>query len=154
MGKVTAELAQKEMIQNRQRQSIIEDLEAVRAEQQAIMRNTDGWGAEPRYPVEARPFTLRGDILRTADKLTHGDRNAAYGDPVDNYRHTAAIANAIVGPLTGPITAQQMALLMVAVKLARLAKNTEHKDSYIDAAAYLGIAYECAVARADVLSDD
>ena len=47
-----------------------------------------------------------------------------------------------------------MALAMVAVKLARLAKNPGHKDSYVDAAAYLGIAYECAVARDDALSDD
>ena len=136
--------------------SIIGDLDSILKAQQAKMKELPDMqmpyrAAQADLPGLPPPFTLRGDILRTADKLTHGDRNAAYGDPVDNYRHTASITNSILGT---KLTAHEMALAMVAVKLARLAKNPGHKDSYIDAAAYLGIAYECAVARDDALADD
>lgn len=85
---------------------------------------------------------LRVACLDTAIQLTAGDRNAAYGEPVENHRHIAAIFAAITGH---KLTPRDVALFHVATKLARLAKNSGHQDSYVDAMAYLGIAYECAV---------
>lgn len=85
---------------------------------------------------------LRVACLDTAISLTAGDRNRAYGEPVENHRQIADIFRAITGH---DLTARDVALFHVATKLARLSKNAAHQDSYIDAMAYLGIAFECAV---------
>lgn len=90
---------------------------------------------------------LRVACLETAAELTAGDRNRAYGEPVENHLHIAAIFAAITGH---QLSARDVALFHVATKLARLAKNERHQDSYIDAMAYLGIAYECACSSADL----
>lgn len=87
----------------------------------------------------ARP--LRVAILEEASALTAGDRNRAYGDPVENHAHIAAIFNAITGR---DLSAREVALFHVATKLARLAKNPTHRDSHVDLTAYAGIALECA----------
>lgn len=87
---------------------------------------------------------LRVADLEAAAALTIGDRNKDYGDPVENYRHTAAVFNAIAGR---DLSAHEAALFMVAVKLARLRTSPVLADSYIDAMAYLGIAHECAAAE-------
>lgn len=89
---------------------------------------------------------LRVSALQEAVRLTSGDRNKAYGEPVQNHEHIAAVFNAITGH---KISARDVALFHVATKLARLAKNKTHRDSYVDAMAYLGIALECAFAGRD-----
>lgn len=82
-------------------------------------------------------------LLEEAASLTAGDRNRAYGEPVANMQHIADIYNAITGQ---SISARDVVLLHEATKLARLAKNPTHRDSYVDGMAYLGIGYECALA--------
>lgn len=84
---------------------------------------------------------LRVAMLEQAATLTGGDRNRAYGDPVENHLHIAQIFKAITGV---DLTPRDVALFHVATKLARLSKNEMHQDSYVDAMAYLGIAFECA----------
>ncbi|MGN7867769.1 DUF6378 domain-containing protein [Paracoccus sp. 22332] len=84
-------------------------------------------------------------MLETAADLTSGDRNKAYGEPASNHQHIADIFFAITGI---KLTSRDVALMHVATKLARLAKNKGHQDSYVDAMAYLGIAYECGLAGA------
>lgn len=91
--------------------------------------------AEASHPI-------RCSILYEAAQLTAGDRNAAYGEPVSNMGHIAAIFNAITGR---DISAREVALFNVATKLARLAKNHTHRDSHVDLTAYTGIALECAI---------
>lgn len=85
---------------------------------------------------------LRAVLLGEAQALTCGDRQGAYGEPVENHRHIAAVFNAATGR---DLTAREAALFQVCVKIARLAKNPTHRDSYVDGMAYLGIAYECAM---------
>jgi hypothetical protein len=89
----------------------------------------------------ASPFRVL--LLEEAASLTAGDRNRAYGEPVGNMQHIADIYNAITGQ---KISARDVALFHQATKLARLAKNPAHRDSYVDGMAYGGIAYECALA--------
>lgn len=93
--------------------------------------------------LTAASVPLRVADLEHAAYLTRGDRNRDYGEPVENYRHTAEIFNAISGR---DLTSHEAALFMVAVKLARLRTAPNLTDSYVDAMAYLGIAHECAVA--------
>ena len=86
---------------------------------------------------------LRVLLLEEAASLTSGDRDRAYGEPVGNMQQIADIYNAITEQA---ISARDVALLHIATKLARLSKNAPHRDSYVDGMAYLGIAYECALA--------
>ena len=87
---------------------------------------------------------LRIALLIEAAHLTGGDRNKAYGDPVPNMQHIADIFNAISGK---QLTARDVPLFHVATKLARLYHNPTHRDSHVDGMAYLGIAFECAIAQ-------
>jgi len=88
--------------------------------------------------------SLRVLDLEEAAKLTSGDRNQAYGNPVSNFQRTAAIFNAITGQ---NLTAYEASLFMVATKLARLETSPLKQDNYVDAMAYLGIVHECAEAE-------
>ena len=77
------------------------------------------------------------DILKEADRLVHGPRNSDYGHPFDDYSRVSKIYNAITGQ---HLDASDCALLMIAVKLARIGKhhetNTIHEDSLVDLAGY------------------
>lgn len=88
----------------------------------------------------------RVHLLETAIQLTTGERNKNYGDPVDNMRHIADIASAI---LQKHLTARDIAVVHQATKLARSRTSSLLADNYIDHMAYTGIEYECAVAELD-----
>jgi hypothetical protein len=83
---------------------------------------------------------MMDDVLREAERLTHGDRNDAYGPPDEDYGRVVAIYRALTGI---QLTAADGALFMVAVKLARISKHhavgTVHKDSVVDACGYLWV---------------
>ena len=86
----------------------------------------------------------RAELLQEAIALTTGDRLDAYGEPVPNMQHIADIFNAITGR---DLTAWEAATFLRAVKLARSATNKTHRDSTVDAMAYSGISFECALAE-------
>ena len=83
----------------------------------------------------------RGEILNKANELTHGDRDKNYGSPLINHQRIAAIWSVI---LEKEIRADQVALCMAGVKIARLIETPNHADSFIDGAAYFAIAGEIA----------
>lgn len=86
----------------------------------------------------------REAALREAIKLTCGDRNVAYGPPTANLERLADLIRAYFG--TREITTIQstdVAAINILIKLARLATNPTHHDSWVDAAAYAGIGLEC-----------
>ena len=91
--------------------------------------------------VENEPTPARVRVLDEAAGLTAGDRNKAYGEPIDNLRHIAAIYNATTGQ---EISARDVAVMMNCVKMARRYHNPLHRDSYVDGAAYTAIEYEIA----------
>jgi hypothetical protein len=74
------------------------------------------------------------NILEEADFLINGQRQDDYGHPLDDFSRTAKIWSAIIGV---PITAEQVALCMVGVKISREC-NMHKDDNLIDAAGYLG----------------
>lgn len=82
---------------------------------------------------------VRGAILDTAHRLTCGDRNKQYGDPLDNHQD---IANLWMAYLSTPISPKDVAIMMALVKIARAKRPEPHRDNYVDAAAYLAIAGE------------
>ena len=89
----------------------------------------------------------RKDILEAAIDLTCNDRQAVYGEPADNFSN---IANLLTAYLQGKydvaltLTAEDAALMLALVKIARTYPNVRHDDNYIDAAAYAALAGELA----------
>lgn len=76
-------------------------------------------------------------ILREAHALVHGPRNQEYSHPLDDFSCTGRMWGAILG-LPGPVSPEQVALCMVALKLSR--ESRKHKrDNCVDGAGY----WEC-----------
>lgn len=74
-------------------------------------------------------------ILQEADKIVNGDRQADYSDPVENFKHIAKIASAI---LKKDLSAKDCVVVMIAVKTAR--EMYKHKrDNLVDKAGYTEI---------------
>lgn len=72
-----------------------------------------------------------------ADNLVNGARQANYGHPLDNFTGTAGIWNGIVHKkLKEPLTAEDVALCMVGVKLSR-ETHVPKRDNLVDAHGYL-----------------
>ena len=78
------------------------------------------------------------DIIREAvDKVD--ERGKEYGGVKDCFTASAEIASAILGK---PITKAEVALVLHAVKLARLRYNPAHADSWVDGVNYVAFAGE------------
>ncbi len=73
------------------------------------------------------------NILKEADKIVGGDRNADYGGPRQDFDRTAQIWEAVLG-IKG-ITAMQVALCMIGVKMSRQC-NKIKRDNLVDIAGY------------------
>ena len=71
-------------------------------------------------------------ILDDAKELVHGDRQIDYGHPLDDFERTAKIWEAILGC---SVTAEQVALCMVGVKISREC-NHPKRDNRVDGAGY------------------
>lgn len=78
-------------------------------------------------------------LLQRAEALIHGQRQADYGNKLQNFSQTANIWTGLLAhKLTADITPEDVALLMIGLKMSRLAKSPGHKDSILDIAGYAG----------------
>ena len=84
-------------------------------------------------------------ILEEAAELTSGARQDVYGHPLENYQALADVFNVLLsrmgffndGPGATPgLTAEEVQVLMLGVKLVRLAKDPTHRDTIVDVAGY------------------
>ena len=116
------------------------DIEAIKSSEAIYM--LAGWqqstGATAEYHLAKwRKLTIHyqqrpESILEEADRLTGGDRNNDYGHPAHDFNRTAKIWSAL---LNVDVTAQQVALCMVGVKMSRLTHRYK-RDSVVDIAGY------------------
>ena len=87
----------------------------------------------------------RQRVLEEAVRLTTGDRDKTYGDATTNMRAFAALIDAYWthrNPETST-PAHDAAIIMALAKIARIAVGAKsHRDNYVDAAAYIAMAYE------------
>jgi hypothetical protein len=75
-------------------------------------------------------------LLKEAAALVNGERQAAYGSPQDNLGRIAGMWSAY---LSTPVSASDVAAMMVLVKVAR-SVNAYKRDNYVDAIGYLLLA--------------
>lgn len=71
-------------------------------------------------------------ILEEAQSLVYGDRQAAYGHPLDDFSRTAKMWAAILGC---EVTPEQVGLCMCVVKISRQL-NRPKRDNLVDLAGY------------------
>jgi hypothetical protein len=100
----------------------------------AISRWAEGAFSEDRivHPPQIKVTTPRQSVLTEAESLVHGDRNADYGHPLDDFKRTAKIWGAILGI---EITPAQVGLCMCGVKIIREC-NKSKRDNMVDLAGY------------------
>lgn len=83
---------------------------------------------------------MKKNILTIAHDTIHGARQADYGDKRQNFSQIAMLWQGLLAhklPASVAITPEDVALCMIAVKMARLAKSPDHEDSQIDIAGYI-----------------
>lgn len=82
---------------------------------------------------DCQPAIIKlGNILHEADKLVHGDRGDDYGSPREDFERTAKLMSAVLGT---SVTAEQVPLLMMCVKLSRQCHKPK-RDNLVDIAGY------------------
>lgn len=94
------------------------------------------------------PKPTRVQTLETAIGLTNGDRNKAYGPPINNLTDCAELWNTYIRAKQRAtdkleLDAEDVAWMMVLVKMTRSFQKGYHPDNYTDASAYSAIAGEC-----------
>jgi hypothetical protein len=94
------------------------------------------------------PQENRVSVLTEAQGLVHGARNDAYGHPLDDFSRTAAMASAMLAhKLKEPLTAEEVGMFMVCVKLSRQV-NAPKRDNMVDGAGYCETVQWCIDERA------
>lgn len=89
----------------------------------------------------------RGIILTTAYNIINNERQDQYGNPEDNFATIADYWNTYLDKKLcddGIITAKDVAMMMVLLKIAREQTGSGKEDNYIDAAGYIGLASDFA----------
>ena len=87
----------------------------------------------------------RYDLLNEAAKTVTA-RGAHYGTPAENFERIAVLWTALLGH---EVSAAQVAMMMAAVKMARLCADEKHMDSWVDIAGYAACGAEIVSAPYD-----
>lgn len=81
----------------------------------------------------------RGELLDKAKTIINGEREEHYGSPENNFGTIAELWTAYLKRTISPtiyITNVDVANLMILLKVARLASDYSHEDSWVDIAGY------------------
>jgi hypothetical protein len=88
----------------------------------------------------------RSDVLKEADNLIVGDRNNAYGPPMQDFYRTAQLWNLYLNGRT-EIKPHDVAAMMVLLKVSRLSWRPDNPDSWVDIAGYAACGFECMISE-------
>jgi hypothetical protein len=86
----------------------------------------------------------RDEILRLAREAVN-DRGHQYGKPEDHFGRIATLWNGWMKiRKDGPITAVDVSVMLLLMKVGRIAGNGKHVDNFVDVAGYASCAGELA----------
>lgn len=90
-------------------------------------------------PEPKHTRTPDDSVLVEAERIINGQRRADYGGPLESFTRIANYWTAYLQsrPANGPITPENVAMMMVMMKIAR-AEQGYHRDSLVDVAGYAG----------------
>lgn len=99
-----------------------------------------------------QPIYTRKEILEAAKKCTTQDRNNQYGELEDVFSFVAAKWQVhIDNRPPGPLTAHDVAMMMIDLKTARSTNNPAYIDNYVDIAGYAACGGEIVSKKTDRL---
>lgn len=75
----------------------------------------------------------RTEVLNNANQIVHGDRQEAYGTPENNFSKIAGMWSAYLGV---PVSAEDVAAMMILLKTARVKSGHGSDDNWVDIAGY------------------
>lgn len=84
-------------------------------------------------------MSIRKECLDKATKIVTKDRNEQYGSPEDNFNK---IAELWTDYLDYGLTATDVAIMMIILKIARINTGEHKDDNYIDIAGYAACGME------------
>ena len=84
----------------------------------------------------------RENIIKQVEKCILNDRQNTYGTPEDNFQKITDYWNTYLNIKddTFKLTKQDVAIMMVLLKVARMGSSPNHLDNFVDAAGYSIIA--------------
>ena len=86
----------------------------------------------------------RTQVLQQAGRLISNDRAEEYGDAMESFERTANFWSLYLGH---PVTANDVANMMILIKTSRLSHQPTHLDSLVDIAGYAALAVELATEK-------
>lgn len=89
----------------------------------------------------------RSELLDKAKEIVNGARQENYGHPEKNFKQIAIYWSVY---LDRDVSATDVALMMVLMKLARLQNKPDHDDSWVDIAGYAANGAELATCRKEI----
>lgn len=115
---------------------------------------------------DSAPLNKRAQLLRDAEEIINGSRAQTYGPPDISFNRIADIWNGMglrmvdpvkLNPETEPhihghktfykaekVTATDVALILIGMKLSRTVGAVDHEDNWLDIAGYAGLGAELA----------
>lgn len=88
----------------------------------------------------------RTELLNLAENLVNGDRNNQYGDPIDDFRKTASMWTVYLNAVRKDrphLVAHDVAVLLMLLKISRIAWCPEKMDNWTDLAGYAACGWDC-----------
>lgn len=110
-------------------------------------------GANELYHALAEAETepnRRAKVLRTAESLVNGSRNASYGSPDADFSRTASFWQTYLAGVVERnngklvLSSYDVAVMMMLLKISRLAWSPDKEDSWVDTAGYAACGADCA----------
>ena len=83
----------------------------------------------------------RKEILESAIQIVCAERQGQYGEPEDTFSAIAELWSVYLGRA---VSAEDVALMMVLLKIARMKAGKFKADNYVDLCGYGALAYEVA----------
>lgn len=85
------------------------------------------------------------NILKEAEKIIYGDREKTYGDPAKNLRAIASLwemylyERGVLDQNSDGLRPEDVANMMILLKVARLINDPKHRDSLVDICGYAAL---------------